>query len=156
MLAWDQRESEIEEACRGAIRNAQGHSDWRHRRAWTLYNPDDLRLSGLSFQSRLTLVVDKDSDEWKGPCSTTTSETRLHTARSFPNASMSPASLRTFFAFSHRWRGIDQGHDMTTFSDDLTQALTEALAHAKGQGPALIHSPVTPREIRKQAKLTQA
>lgn len=48
-----------------AIRHAQRHSDWRHRRAWTLYNPDDPRLSGLSFQSRLTLVVEKDSYEWK-------------------------------------------------------------------------------------------
>ena len=65
VLAWGQLEAEIEEACRGVIRHAQGHSDWRHRRAWTLYNPDDPRLSGLSFQSRLTLVVDKDSDEWK-------------------------------------------------------------------------------------------
>ncbi len=45
---------------------------------------------------------------------------------------------------------------MTTFSDDLTQAFNEALAHAKGQGPAVVHSPVSPREIRKQAKLTQA
>ena len=44
---------------------------------------------------------------------------------------------------------------MTTFSDDLTQALTEALAHAKGQGPAVVHSAVTPREIRRQAKLSQ-
>lgn len=43
----------------------KGNSDWRHRRAWTLYNPDDPRLSGLSFQSRLTLVVEKDSYEWK-------------------------------------------------------------------------------------------
>ena len=65
VLAWGQLEAEIEEACRDAIRHAQRHGDWRHRRAWTLYNPDDPRLSGLSFQSRLTLVVEKDSDEWK-------------------------------------------------------------------------------------------
>lgn len=45
---------------------------------------------------------------------------------------------------------------MTSFSDDLTQAFNEALAHAKGQGPAVAHSTVTPRKIRKQAKLTQA
>ena len=44
---------------------------------------------------------------------------------------------------------------MTTFGDDLIQALNEALAHAKGHGP-VVHAPVTPREIRKQAKLTQA
>lgn len=45
---------------------------------------------------------------------------------------------------------------MNTFGDDLSQSLNEALAHAKGEGPALVHVPVAPREVRKQAKLTQA
>jgi len=45
---------------------------------------------------------------------------------------------------------------MSTFGKDLIQSLHEALAHAKGQGPAVVHAPVTPREVRKQAKLTQA
>ncbi len=45
---------------------------------------------------------------------------------------------------------------MNSFGDDLTQSLGEALAHAKGKGPALVHVPVAPREVRKQAKLTQA
>ena len=45
---------------------------------------------------------------------------------------------------------------MTTFGDDLIQALNEALAHANGHGAGVVHPPVTPREIRKQAKLTQA
>ncbi len=45
---------------------------------------------------------------------------------------------------------------MSTFGEDLIQSLDEALAHAKGEGPAVIHAPVTPREVRKQAKLTQA
>ena len=45
---------------------------------------------------------------------------------------------------------------MSTFGEDLIQSLNESLAHAKGQGPAIVHSPVTPREVRKQAKLTQA
>ncbi|MDE0354094.1 MAG: helix-turn-helix domain-containing protein [Deltaproteobacteria bacterium] len=45
---------------------------------------------------------------------------------------------------------------MTTFGDDLIQALNEAVAHAKGDGPGIVHTPATPREIRKQAKLTQA
>ena len=45
---------------------------------------------------------------------------------------------------------------MSIFGDDLIQSLNEALAHAKGEGPATIHAPVTPREVRKQAKLTQA
>ena len=33
---------------------------------------------------------------------------------------------------------------MTTFGDDLIQALNEALAHAKGQGPGVVHAPATP------------
>ena len=45
---------------------------------------------------------------------------------------------------------------MSTFGEDLNQSLNEALAHAKGEGPAVVHAPVTPREVRKQAKLTQA
>ena len=45
---------------------------------------------------------------------------------------------------------------MTTFGDDLIQALNEALAHAKGHGPGVVHAPVRPREIRKQAQLSQA
>ena len=65
VLAWGQLEADIEEACRDAIRNGQSHEDWRHRRAWSLYNPDDRRLSGLSFENRLTLVLEKGSDDWK-------------------------------------------------------------------------------------------
>ena len=45
---------------------------------------------------------------------------------------------------------------MNTFGNDLIQSLTEALAHAKGEGPAIVHVPVAPREVRKQANLTQA
>ena len=45
---------------------------------------------------------------------------------------------------------------MSTFGEDLIQSLNEALAHAKGEGPAIVHAPVTPREVREQAKLTQA
>lgn len=45
---------------------------------------------------------------------------------------------------------------MSTFGDDLIQAMTEALAHAKGEGPAIVHAPMTPREVRVQAKLSQA
>jgi len=45
---------------------------------------------------------------------------------------------------------------MNTFGEDLLHSLNEALAHAKGEGPAVVHAPVTPREIREQAKLTQA
>ena len=45
---------------------------------------------------------------------------------------------------------------MSTFGDDLIQSLGEALADARGEGPATVHAPVVPREVRKQAKLTQA
>jgi putative transcriptional regulator len=45
---------------------------------------------------------------------------------------------------------------MSTFGDDLIQAMTEALAHAKDEGPAVVHAPVVPREVREQARLTQA
>ena len=30
------------------------------------------------------------------------------------------------------------------------------MAHAKGGGPGIVHAPVTPLEVRLQAKLTQA
>lgn len=45
---------------------------------------------------------------------------------------------------------------MSTLGDDLIHAMTEALAHAKGEGPAIVHTPIAPREVREQAKLTQA
>ena len=44
---------------------------------------------------------------------------------------------------------------MSTFGDDLIRSLGEALAHAKGHGPAIVHAPVDPRAVRKQARLTQ-
>ena len=45
---------------------------------------------------------------------------------------------------------------MSTFGDDLIQSLNEALAHVKGEGSAVLHPAVTPRQGRRQAKLTQA
>ena len=65
VLDWGQLETDIDDACRDAIRHAQAHEEWRYRRAWSLYNPDDRRLSGLSFENRLTLVLEKGSDEWR-------------------------------------------------------------------------------------------
>ena len=44
---------------------------------------------------------------------------------------------------------------MSKFGEELIQSLDEALAHAKGEGPAIVHAPITPREVRKRAKLTQ-
>lgn len=45
---------------------------------------------------------------------------------------------------------------MSSFGEDLIQSLGEALAHARGEGPAVVHTPVDPREVRKRANLTQA
>ncbi len=65
VLAWGQLEADIDEACRDAIRHGQAHGGWRERRAWSLYNPDDRRLSGLGFENRLTLVLERGSGEWR-------------------------------------------------------------------------------------------
>ena len=62
VLAWGQLEAEIGDACRDAIRLGQLHEEWRHRRAWSLYDSDNPRLS---FKNRLTLVLDRGSEEWK-------------------------------------------------------------------------------------------
>ena len=43
----------------------------------------------------------------------------------------------------------------TAFGEDLIQSLNEALAHAKGEGPAIVHAPISPREVRLEAKLNQ-
>ena len=42
------------------------------------------------------------------------------------------------------------------FGNDLIQSLGEALAHAKGEGPAVVHEPLDPREVRERVHLTQA
>ena len=57
VLAWGQLEADIEEVCRETIRKAQLHRSWKQRRAWTLYDPDNRRLSGLRFEQRLMLVL---------------------------------------------------------------------------------------------------
>lgn len=43
-----------------------------------------------------------------------------------------------------------------SFADDLVQSLSEAVAHSKGEGAAIVHEPVDPRVVRIHAKLTQA
>ena len=45
---------------------------------------------------------------------------------------------------------------MSTFGEELIQSLNEALAHARGEGPASVHVVLSPREVRKQIDLTQA
>ncbi len=44
---------------------------------------------------------------------------------------------------------------MSKFGDDLIQSLSEALTHAKGKGHAIVHTPLDPSEVRKNAKLTK-
>ena len=65
VLAWGQLEADVVETCRETIRKAQQDSDWRVRRAWDLYDPENRRLSGLSFENRLSLVLEKGTDTWK-------------------------------------------------------------------------------------------
>ena len=43
---------------------------------------------------------------------------------------------------------------MSTFGDDLIRSLNEALAQAKGEGPAIVHTPVAPREVRPSDRFT--
>ena len=50
------------EACGDAIRMGQSQEDWQQRRAWSLYDLDNPRLS---FRNRLMLVLDRTSDEWR-------------------------------------------------------------------------------------------
>ena len=45
---------------------------------------------------------------------------------------------------------------MTKLGDDLIRSLKEAVAHAKGEGPATVHAVLSPREVRERIKLTQA
>ncbi len=65
VLVRGQLETDINDACRDSIRHGQSHDDWRNRRAWSLYDPDDCRLSGLSFENRPTLVLASGSGEWR-------------------------------------------------------------------------------------------
>ena len=51
---------------------------------------------------------------------------------------------------------MQEEEEMTGFGDDLIQSLNEALAHARGEGPATVDAPAAPREVRKQAKPMQA
>ena len=59
VLCWGQLEQAVDDACREAIRRRRSHSDWQVRRGWDLYNPDDPRLSGLTFESRAAMVLDR-------------------------------------------------------------------------------------------------
>ena len=59
LLCWGQLEIERSQDCRSAIRGRIAHSDWQVRRSWYLYDPEDKRLSGLKFEERAALVMDR-------------------------------------------------------------------------------------------------
>lgn len=59
VLCFAQLETAIDDKCRAAIKARSDASDWGRRRGWDIYNPSDRRLSGLSFEDRVALVVDK-------------------------------------------------------------------------------------------------
>ena len=61
VLAWGQFEAEVNDACRSVIRIGNSHEDWRQRRAWSLYDEENPRLS---FRKRLAFVLDQGSEEW--------------------------------------------------------------------------------------------
>jgi hypothetical protein len=61
VLCWGQLETAIDEKCRNAIRTRKSSSNWAVRRAWDLYNPEEDRLSGLRFDERTALVLDRNA-----------------------------------------------------------------------------------------------
>ena len=54
--------ADVDDACENVIRQGRSHAEWRHRRPWSLYDPERPRLS---FRNRLRLVLDETSDEWR-------------------------------------------------------------------------------------------
>jgi hypothetical protein len=60
VLCWGQLEAEIDARCRAAITSRTGNDKpWPTRRAWDMFNPNDKRLSGLSFEERTGLLLDR-------------------------------------------------------------------------------------------------
>lgn len=90
VLCWGQLESAIDDACRNAIRNRIRSSSWADRRAWDVYNPDDDRLSGLRFENRVALVLDRRA----GPGSSWARIMHFYSPRS-PRNQIAHGDLRT-------------------------------------------------------------
>ncbi|MDE0207267.1 MAG: hypothetical protein OXP66_14730 [Candidatus Tectomicrobia bacterium] len=65
VLAWGQFEADIAETCRDTIRKAQQDDNWEARRAWALYDPEGRRPPRLTFENQLSLVLERDSDDWQ-------------------------------------------------------------------------------------------
>jgi hypothetical protein len=60
VLCWGQLETEIDDACRATIRRRRSNASWDMRRGFDFYDPDDKRLSGLQFDRRVAIVLDRD------------------------------------------------------------------------------------------------
>ena len=65
VLCWGQLEGEIDETCRTAIRRRKANANWDMRRGFDFYDPDDKRLSGLPFDRRVALILDRDGGPGK-------------------------------------------------------------------------------------------
>jgi hypothetical protein len=61
VVCWGQFEAAVDDRCRAVIRGGRSHAEWRRRRIWQFYNPDDPRLSGLKFEDRVALLLDRDA-----------------------------------------------------------------------------------------------
>jgi hypothetical protein len=60
VLCWGQLESEIDDACRAAIARRATDRSWELRRGFDFYDPNDPRLSGLPFDRRVAIVLDRN------------------------------------------------------------------------------------------------
>jgi hypothetical protein len=61
VLCWGQLETAIDEKCRSAIRTRRSDVNWAVRRGSDIYNPEEDRISGLRFEERTALVLDRSS-----------------------------------------------------------------------------------------------
>ena len=59
VLCWGQLETEVDDACRAAINRRTVSADWEMRRGFDIYDTDDKRLSGLPFDRRAAMVLDR-------------------------------------------------------------------------------------------------
>jgi len=125
VLAWGQLETDIDEACRAAIRHAQAHEDWRYRRAWSLYNPDDRRISGLSFENRLTLVLEKGSGEWKRTVQLYSVRNQIAHGTLLSERIDVSSEIQDFFRIRRHWRGSERRGE----ADDPTERALECRRH---------------------------
>ena len=63
LLIWAQFEARVNEAASAAIKRRVDDPDWRFRRAWDAYNPNNMRFR---FEDRLALVLDRKNLRGEG------------------------------------------------------------------------------------------